>query len=71
MWNALDADAERVEVLLHRNDADGIEGVIVRDTGRGMSAEAAESDVRDTPNSGMPSRFHSQLLDPFLLDLSY
>lgn len=27
VWNALDADSERVEVTFRRNDADGINGV--------------------------------------------
>lgn len=37
VWNGLDADARRVEVLLARNDLDGLERIIVRDDGHGMS----------------------------------
>lgn len=43
IWNGLDADALRVDVSLHRNDSDGIVGVAIRDSGHGMSLEAAES----------------------------
>lgn len=46
IWNALDADAERVEVIFRRNNADGIDGVTVKDDGHGMSPEAAQSAFR-------------------------
>lgn len=46
VWNALDADSDRVEVIFRRNEADGIDGVAVKDDGHGMSPEAAQSAFR-------------------------
>lgn len=46
VWNALDADSERVEITFRRNEADGIDGVTVKDDGHGMSPEAAQSAFR-------------------------
>lgn len=40
IWNGLDADAGSVEVELHRN-ALGLERIIVRDNGKGMTREEA------------------------------
>ena len=41
VWNALDADAARVDVSFHRNALEGIEAVEVRDDGHGMTHEQA------------------------------
>lgn len=43
VWNSLDAEATEVEVELRLNDADGVEGVIVRDNGHGMPHASCES----------------------------
>lgn len=43
VWNALDADATKVEVVFHRNAMEGIEAVEVRDNGHGMTHEQAVS----------------------------
>ncbi len=44
IWNALDADAENVDVRLIRNDFEGIEEIRVTDDGHGMTmAEASET----------------------------
>jgi len=51
VWNALDADADHVDVELLRNEADGIIGVIVRDDGVGMSPERITQDFRWIGNS--------------------
>lgn len=37
IWNALDADADVINVVLLKNDLDGLDGVIVEDDGHGMS----------------------------------
>ena len=37
VWNALDADADRIDVVLLKNDLDGLDGVVVEDDGHGMS----------------------------------
>lgn len=36
VWNGLDADAHEVAITLHRNEADGVSAVEVRDDGHGM-----------------------------------
>lgn len=46
VWNALDADANKVEVTLRRNAADGIDGLTVEDDGHGISPEETESDFK-------------------------
>ncbi|MEV6736126.1 ATP-binding protein [Streptomyces sp. NPDC051104] len=46
VWNALDADAGRVVVVLERNDLGGVERVRVEDDGSGMSAEQCEEYFR-------------------------
>ncbi|MFI6487667.1 ATP-binding protein [Streptomyces sp. NPDC050564] len=45
-WNALDADAGRVAVVLERNDLGGVERVRIEDDGTGMSAEQCEEYFR-------------------------
>lgn len=42
VWNALDAEATLVEVDLDLNDLDGVERVVVRDNGTGMTRAEAE-----------------------------
>lgn len=42
VWNALDADATRVDVILKRNVMDGLELIRVVDNGHGMSPEEKE-----------------------------
>ena len=51
IWNGLDADADRVTVTLERNDADGVDGVVVADDGSGIPPEAIESSFRWIGNS--------------------
>jgi hypothetical protein len=46
VWNAVDADAERVVVTLERNDLGGVDRVRVQDDGSGMSAEHCEEYFR-------------------------
>ncbi|HEX5568257.1 MAG TPA: ATP-binding protein, partial [Streptomyces sp.] len=46
IWNALDADAERVVVTLERNDLGGVERVCIEDDGSGMSARHCEEHFR-------------------------
>ncbi|GAA1891772.1 ATP-binding protein [Asanoa iriomotensis] len=40
IWNALDADATRVDVVLHRSPLGAVERVTVRDDGTGIAPEA-------------------------------
>lgn len=46
VWNGLDADAHRVEVELLRNEAGGVDGVVVTDDGHGMGPQDVEDDFR-------------------------
>ncbi|GGZ91200.1 ATP-binding protein [Streptomyces echinoruber] len=46
IWNALDADAEHVVVVLERNDLGGVDRVRIQDDGCGMSAEHGEEYFR-------------------------
>ncbi|GGJ42343.1 hypothetical protein GCM10010121_061830 [Streptomyces brasiliensis] len=43
IWNALDADATNVTVLIERNELDGVGKVIVSDDGHGMPSESVPS----------------------------
>lgn len=51
IWNGLDADAHEVRVDLLRNEAGGVDGVVVSDDGHGMSPEGVDSDFRWIGNS--------------------
>jgi len=44
VWNALDADATRVSVDLVRNALGGLESILIRDDGTGISKARAEHD---------------------------
>ena len=43
IWNAFDADATDVSVEVRRNELDGVESVLVRDNGHGMSFDEAKN----------------------------
>jgi hypothetical protein len=43
IWNALDADATRIEVTIEVNDLGGVEAVVVTDNGDGMAAASVRS----------------------------
>lgn len=47
VWNALDADATRISVEFVRNGLGGIESIIVRDNGSGITREHAENDFEN------------------------
>lgn len=51
VWNALDADAKKIEVVLDRNDLGGLSGIRVIDDGVGISAESAEHDFGNLGDS--------------------
>lgn len=69
VWNALDAEATTVEVDLDLNDLDGVDRVIVRDNGTGMTRAEAEEhftvfgeswkkETRFSPNIKRPMHGH-------------
>ena len=51
VWNALDADASRVSVELARNGLGGLESVLIRDNGTGISKLRAEHDFESLGES--------------------
>lgn len=51
VWNALDADATRVSVEFPRNGLGGLEGIVIRDNGNGISRARAEHDFESLGES--------------------
>jgi hypothetical protein len=51
VWNALAADAKRTLVEFTRNALGGLEGIIIRDNGTGISKERAEHDFESLGES--------------------
>jgi hypothetical protein len=51
VWNALDADATKIEVLLERNPLGGLVAIRVIDDGTGISAESATHDFGNLGDS--------------------
>lgn len=51
VWNALDADATRVAVEFSRNGLGGLEAIIIRDNGWGISRSRAEHDFESLGDS--------------------
>lgn len=51
VWNAHDADAKKIEVILERNDLGGLSGICVVDNGVGISAESAKHDFGNLGDS--------------------
>jgi Histidine kinase-, DNA gyrase B-, and HSP90-like ATPase len=51
VWNSLDADATEVDVRFTLNDLDGIERVVVKDNGTGMTLADASFGFRNFGNS--------------------
>jgi sensor histidine kinase regulating citrate/malate metabolism len=51
VWNALDADAKRTSVEFERNALGGLESIIIRDDGTGISKERAEHDFESLGES--------------------
>ncbi len=51
VWNALDADTKTVSVEFSRNSLGGLEGIIVRDYGSGISKNRADHDFESLGDS--------------------
>jgi hypothetical protein len=51
VWNALDADAQRVSVEFEKNGLGGLEGIVIRDSGSGISKARAEHDFESLGES--------------------
>src|SRR5216684_2517564 len=63
IWNALDAEATKVEVVFHDNALEGIEKVVVADNGHGIPYEQAESIFKQIGGSPKKTRRRSPNLD--------
>lgn len=61
VWNALDADATEVNVEFDRNALGGIEGVAIRDNGKGITSERANTDFENWGASWKRSRSRTDL----------
>jgi len=51
VWNALDADATRIDVVLDRNGLGGLDAIRIVDNGTGISAESAAHDFGNLGDS--------------------
>ncbi|RUV06612.1 hypothetical protein EOD00_20300, partial [Mesorhizobium sp. M7A.T.Ca.TU.009.01.3.1] len=51
VWNALDADADEVAVEFSRNALDGLDSILIRDNGSGISKTRAEHDFESLGDS--------------------
>jgi hypothetical protein len=59
VWNALDADATRVEVTLRRGLLDGLDAILVEDNGHGMAPDEKEKSFGVLGGSAKRLRTHS------------
>jgi len=41
IWNAIDAEASVIEIILHRNEIKGITRIVVSDDGHGIAVDDA------------------------------
>ena len=62
VWNALDADAKKVNVDLMRNALGGLESILIRDDGTGISKVRAAHDFESLGESWKLKRRHTPLL---------
>jgi hypothetical protein len=62
VWNALDADAKRTSVEFARNALGGLEGIIIRDNGTGISKERAEHDFESLGESWKLNKTRTPIL---------
>jgi hypothetical protein len=61
IWNALDADADIIDIIFERNDLDGIESIIVTDNGHGINYDSIDHFFGSLGNSHKAgSRFSPQ-----------
>src|ERR1700733_1548688 len=60
VWNALDADAKRTSVEFERNALGGLESIIIRDNGTGISKDRAAHDFESLGESWKLKRRRTQ-----------
>jgi len=62
VWNALDADAKHTSVDFTRNGLGGLEGIVVRDDGTGISRIRAEHDFESLGESWKLTKARTPIL---------
>jgi hypothetical protein len=62
VWNSLDADATSISVEIARNKLGGIEAILIRDNGTGISAKRAEHDFESLGESWKRKTTHTPIL---------
>jgi hypothetical protein len=62
VWNALDADAKSTSVEFERNALGGLESIIIRDDGTGISKERAEHDFESLGESWKRTKARTPVL---------
>lgn len=62
VWNALDADATETSVDFERNPLGGLEGILIRDNGTGISRKRAEHDFESLGESWKLKTVHTPVL---------
>lgn len=63
IWNALDAEATRVEVVFHTNSLDEVETVVISDNSHGIAYDQAEAIFKQIGGSPKKNRRRSPNLD--------
>lgn len=63
IWNALDGEATKVEVVFHENPLEGIEKIVVSDNGHGIPHDQAETIFKQIGGSPKKNRRRSPTLD--------
>jgi hypothetical protein len=63
IWNAIDAEATLIEVVLDRNELDGTERLVIKDNGHGISTDDAETIFKSIGGSLKRLRRRSPKLD--------
>jgi len=62
VWNALDADAAKVSVDFYKNVLGGLDSIVIRDTGTGISRARAEHDFESVGESWKLQANHTPVL---------
>jgi len=63
IWNAIDAEASVIEIILHRNEIKGITRIVVSDDGHGIAVDDAEKIFGNIGGSRKRLRRRSPKLD--------
>jgi hypothetical protein len=64
VWNALDANATRVSVEFTKNVLGGLESIVIRDTGTGITKRRAEHDFESLGESWKLKTHRTPIFSP-------